>query len=188
MLNSLKLEHKSDNQQVDLNTALENLNEANLNTLIINFDKLEESQKTNLITKLENDLSGYKDGDNYKVARSYELLLKLELLCKLKPDLNVGVEKYDAAKDQCIKGAIQDVKKDASGNITYWVDCAKTGKDIKASWLFKTQENSDTATIIGTKQGENEKDYKATIGMEYTWDAEQGYFINKNKKVTATSV
>jgi hypothetical protein len=24
--------------------------------------------------------------------------------------------------------------------------------------------------------------------MEYTWDAEQGYFINKNKKVTATSV
>lgn len=188
LLGRLKVEYKPNNDVVNFPEDFSNLTDEDLNNIILNFSEFPDDKCNDLKTQLQNDLTEYKIGDNnYKISRSYTDLLKLELLCKLDPSITVNVEKYENASDQFIKGSIKDVKKDANGNITYWVDCANTGEEIKAQWLFKTEENSNKASIIGTIQGENGTSYSARIGMDYEWSEGDGYYINKNNKTTGST-
>ena len=161
--------------------------EDDIRSLIINFATLTDAQKAELKTKAEDKVKDLKNDDgSYKPAKNnYSQWLYLELLGKLDSSLVVNMETRSASSDTWIKGRPYNVQKDAKGNITYWIDCSKTGDEIKAAWKFVTI-NENTVEIKGTEATEEtQKEYNARIGMEYEWNEDLGCYVNNNGKATA---
>ena len=189
LLELAKVEYKPLTESDDINNvldlALNDLNNSgNLENIRLYFDKLTTEQRTKLTDGLTSSLADLKDGDKYKPSEEYETLLQLELLCKLDPSVIVGVEQYNAASDEFIKGPIHHVTKDSNGKVTYWVDCKSSGDSIKAKWKFEVQ-SPGTVKIVGTVANDSSPKYMARIGMVYK-KGPYGYYINNNGKVTAT--
>ena len=160
------------------------LNPENLGKLILYFDRLDESQKTAIKSKLVKELESIKKDDHYAVPTSYKQAKALELLCKIDRSVICKVEYYSAASDQFIKGSITNVVDLGNGKYSYWVDCKETGQNIKAQWKFEVQDKN-TAQIKGVIANDCSPKFLARIGM--TYDLQNGYYINNNGKATGST-
>ena len=159
-----------------------------IDTILQNIDLLAD-KKDDIKAKIEKQLKDLKTGNDneYKMSTKYDEIKALELLCKLEPKTVVNVEHNPSAEvtDNWIKGRIFDVKKDASGNITYKIECnCKECAIIGATYVCKQHADGKFEILSGSVDIDSTTHNLKINKVNYEWDDTEKCWKNNSGQAT----